>query len=210
MLSQKQIREVYRLLDHGMVEIDCGVRCEQFCCTGAAVKYLLPGEFALFTRHHPDVPVARKPWYDQVVQGQCCCVREHRMFACRAFPFRPVLEATSLRAVDLRKVRNPVFAPCWIESPGSDWRERAIEAWTIVLSDRDNRVLYGRIQYLRELLDGLGDAFYDIPDDQIDSFFETKLSEAGRAALEARCRDYFAETDPPAESPEAGRRTDTR
>ena len=192
MLSREQFQEVYELLDQGMVDVDCGVRCDRFCCTGAAVKYLLPGEDALFRPHHPELPVLAKPWYLQVVQNECTCVRDYRMFACRAFPFRPVLAADSFEVVNLRRVRNEAFAPCWVEEPLPDWKARAIRAWGIVLSDAENRQLYGRIHFLREVLDELGDGFYEIPEDEIDSFFERKIVEVPAEEMEARARHYFA------------------
>lgn len=191
MLTRAQFLEVYELLDRGMVDVDCGIRCERFCCTGAAVKYLLPGEELLFAPSHPELPLLDKPWYLQVVQDTCSCVREHRMFACRAFPFRPVLAPDSFAVVGLRKVQNATFAPCWVEQPLPDWRTRAIDAWGIVVGDLDNRRLYGRIHFLRELLDRLGDRFFDIPADQIDTFLEGEIQKVDPDEMESRGHAYF-------------------
>jgi hypothetical protein len=155
------------------------------------VKYLLPGEERLFAPHHPDVPLVEKPWYLQVIQETCCCVRSHRMFACRSFPFRPVLDERSGEVVDLIKVNNPVFEPCWIDRPLPDWRSRAIEAWKVVLGDRDNRLLYGRVAFLSRLLDRLGNRFYEVPEGEIDDFLRDALSRASTDELERLCREHF-------------------
>ena len=190
MLSEAEILRVYELLDRGMVEGDCGGPCGAFCCTRATSKYLLPGEEAIFRRHHPDVPVVARPWYTQVIQEECCCIREHRMFACRAFPFRPVL-APEGAVAGLTKADDPLFEPCWIESPLPEWAPRAREAWSIVLGDTDSRLLYGRIRFLSNLLDSLGKTFHAIPVDEIDRYFRDRIVRAGEEGLLALCCEYF-------------------
>lgn len=177
LLHKDEFQKVYDLLDHGMADGDCGVPCSAFCCTGAAVKYLLPGEEELFGPRHPGVPLLAKPWYVQVLQSECCCVRQHRMFACRAFPFRPVIDGATGSIRDLVKVKNEAFKPCWIEEPLADWKARAIQAWEIVLGDEENRALYGRVQYLSDLLDEMGAAFFEIPPEELDDWFSTRVNE---------------------------------
>lgn len=177
LLARDEFLKVYDLLDRGMSEGDCGVPCAAFCCTGAAVKYLLPGEEELFGPRHPDVSLIAKPWYVQVVQSECCCARPYRMFACRAFPFRPVIDGATGAITDLVKVKNEAFEPCWIEEPLADWKARAMQAWEIVLGDEENRALYGRVQYLADLLDRLGNAFFEIPPGELDGWFLGKVNE---------------------------------
>ncbi len=173
MLTDARFLEVYELLDKGMSEGDCGEPCARFCCTGVAVKTLLPGEEALFAAYHPEVKLARGPTGLRVVQSDgCFCVREHRLFVCRAFPFRPVLDRDTGAVVDLAKVDNDTFAPCWITEPLADWRERALRAWSIVLEDPDNRRFYSRIVYLRNFLEFVGDQFYSVPEERIDLFLD--------------------------------------
>lgn len=191
MLSEEQLLRVYELLDGEVVEGDCGEKCGAFCCTGAAVKYLLPGEEKYFRRRHPDVSVVQKPWYPHVFQSECCCVREHRMFTCRAFPFRPLISRSTGDVVDMVKTDNEVFEPCWIKEPLPEWRERSIEAWRIVLADRDCRMLYGRVRFLANTLDELGERFYEIAPDKIDNFFLERIDEAGEESIEALWMDYF-------------------
>ncbi len=174
-----------------MVEGDCGVKCGRFCCTGATAKYLLPGEERLFRSRHPNVAVARRPWYTQVFTEKCCCVREHRMFACRAFPFRPVVDRASLAVTGLVKAGNPLFEPCWIENANGAWLEKAAQAWEIVIGDADNRRLYGRIRFLSNLLDRMGEELYDIPETGLHEFFEQEIAGASEEELQALFFDYF-------------------
>ncbi len=191
MLTEKDLLRVYALLEKGMVEEDCGTKCDAFCCTGATTKYLLPGEEIYFRRHHPDVPVVEKPWYTQVFQSECCCKRQHRMFACRAFPFRPVLHRSSRRIVSLAKVDKALFEPCWIIQPDRDWAGRAVEAWEIVLDDADNRRHFGRIQFLVGLLDRLGDDYYQIPADSIEQFLSGEIAKVPEEELQDLIFDFF-------------------
>jgi hypothetical protein len=163
-----------------MVEGDCGIPCQQFCCTAAAVKTLLPGEDELFQPHHPDVEIARRPWFMRVFQKSCCCVREHRMFVCRAFPFRPVLDGDGAQVVDLVKIEQEAFTPCWVTTPLPHWRERAMRAWQIVLDDADNRRMYSHVVYLRELMDFLeaqGLQLEALPDEQVRKLFGKAIAE---------------------------------
>jgi hypothetical protein len=177
MLSPEQFETVYRLLDDGMTSSDCGGPCARFCCTGAAVKALLPGEEALFTARHPDVELVHELWYAKVVQSECCCLRPYRMFACRAFPFRPVLDAASGEVADLERVDNTAFAACWVTEPQPDWRGRAIQAWKIVLGDPDNRRFYGRIAYLASFLDFLGARAEAMPEAELRKWMALALEQ---------------------------------
>lgn len=191
MLTEKKLLRVYALLDRGMVKGDCGVKCGAFCCTGATTKYLLPGEAPYFRRHHPEVPVVEKPWYTQVFQTECCCTREHRMFACRAFPFRPVLERATRRIIRLEKADKALFEPCWIERPEPAWERRAREAWKIVLDDADNRRHYGRIQFLVRLLDKMGDDFFEVPANAIEQFLSDEIAGADEEELQDLLFEFF-------------------
>lgn len=176
MLTMEQFDTVYRLLDHGMTESDCGVPCQQFCRGSIAVKSLLPGEEPIFRSRHPEAVVLHEPWYSRVVQETCCCRRPHRMFVCRAFPFRPVLDAHSGAVVDLAKVQHPDFAPCWVIEPLPAWRRRAIHAWRIVLDDEDNRRFFSHMAYLNRFLDFLGERARSLPDTQLRGLMEQALS----------------------------------
>ena len=91
----------------------------------------------------------------------------------------------------LTKADDPLFEPCWIESPLPEWEPRAREAWSIVLGDTDSRLLYGRIRFLSNLLDSLGKTFHAIPVDEIDRYFRDRIVRAGEEELLALCCEYF-------------------
>ncbi|MEW6736575.1 MAG: hypothetical protein AB1489_35120 [Acidobacteriota bacterium] len=150
MFSLKEFVKLYTLLDGDMVEVDCGLRCQQYCCRAAdAVKYLLPGEAECFT----DTPPPNFELVEHFIylgyRGRdgcsCACTRAQRPFCCRIFPFRPVIDLTKHQVVDLQKVSGAGFdLHCWVSEPTKQWRQSAIEAWQFIFSDLDNLNFYAR------------------------------------------------------------------
>jgi len=165
MLADDDFRAIYDLLDVGQTvddagrAVDCGIRCDKFCCRpDNTTKYLLPGErrfldAALAARGR--APLACKDLYyfeslDEPPDRACACepLRELRPFNCRVFPYSPALEGT--RVVGLRKSKLQYLAPCWIDEPAPRWRDGAISAWQRVLDDVDGRLLFCRLGALWE------------------------------------------------------------
>lgn len=160
MLTADDLRAIYALLEHGQTvdtagaPVDCGVRCDKFCCRpGNTTKYLLPGERAFLEaamRERGDPPFAFKNLYyfesiEEPDTRACACepLRDLRPFNCRVFPYSPRLEGKSV--VGLKKSRLKYLEPCWIEEPAPAWRDGAVQAWQRVLDDIDSRLLFGRL-----------------------------------------------------------------
>lgn len=165
MLAAADLRAIYALLDQGQTvdaaggAVDCGSRCDKFCCRpGNTTKYLLPGERQFLeaaTRARGDPPFAFRDLYffeslDEPPERACACepLRELRPFNCRVFPYSPALEGH--RVVGVKKSRLKYLAPCWIEEPAARWRAGAVEAWQRVLDDVDSRLLFCRLGALWE------------------------------------------------------------
>jgi hypothetical protein len=102
-----------------------------------------------------------------------------------------VLDRSTGRVTSVVKADNPLFEPCWIERADPDWARRAVEAWTIVLGDADNRRLYGRIQFLGNLLDRMGDEYYQLPADSVERFMGDAVASAREEELQALLFDFF-------------------
>lgn len=165
MLSADDFRALYALLDVGQtvddagLAVDCGTRCDKFCCRpDHTTKYLLPGERRFLEEAmsaRGDAPLAFKDLYyfeslAEPADRACACepLRELRPFNCRVFPYSPALEGR--RVVALKKSKLKYLAPCWIEVPAPRWRQGAITAWQRVLDDVDCRLLFCRLGALWE------------------------------------------------------------
>ncbi len=165
MLEPHDFRAIYALLDVGQTidaagrAVDCGVRCDKFCCRpDNTTKYLLPGERRFLEdamAARGDAPLAFKDLYffeslDEPPDRACACepLRELRPFNCRVFPYSPALEGT--RVVGVKKSKLAYLAPCWIEAPAPRWRDGAVAAWQRVLDDVDCRQLFCRLGALWE------------------------------------------------------------
>ena len=165
MLTADELRAIYRLLDQGQTvdtagnAVDCGERCDKFCCRpGNTTKYLLPGErefleSAMLERGDP--PFAFKSLYyfesiDEPPTRACACepLRELRTFNCRVFPYSPQLDGRVV--VGLKKSKLKYLEPCWIHEPAPRWRDSAVQAWQRVLEDVDSRLLFCRLGALWE------------------------------------------------------------
>jgi len=156
MFGDSQFEQLYKTLDAGMVDCDCGIRCGKFCCVGNdetedPFKYLLPGEAEFLVLHNFHEHAILEDFgfvirYRTQKPGACTCenIREYRPFCCRIFPFRPVIDEEKEIVTDLVKAKGERFSPCWIEEPLADWRKRAIEAWNFLLSDRSNLIFYAQ------------------------------------------------------------------
>lgn len=169
MLQPHEFEWLYNLLSIDMVGEDCGIKCGQFCCVdkqgGELVRYLLPGERiyleqqGFFSFVELDTTFAILPqedflyYYKAQTLNSCACeqVRNYRPFVCRMFPFRPVFDKETNKIVEIEKVTNPFFAPCWITEPLPTWRSKAIKAWNYLLSDLDNLIFFARYYYLLKL-----------------------------------------------------------
>ncbi len=165
MLTPDDLRAIYRLLDQGQTvdvtgdPVDCGVRCDKFCCRpGNTTKYLLPGEREFLESamaERGDPPFAFKNLYyfesiDEPPTRACACepLRELRPFNCRIFPYSPRLDGRTV--VGLKKSRLKYLAPCWIDEPAPRWGAGAVQAWQRVLDDVDARLLFCRLGALWE------------------------------------------------------------
>ena len=165
MLRADELVAIYALLEHGQTvdpkgaPVDCGERCDKFCCRpGNTTKYLLPGEREFLEsamRERGDPPFAFKSLYwfeslDEPPTRACACepLRELRPFNCRVFPYSPRLEGR--RVVGLKKSRLKYLEPCWIEEPAPAWQAGAVQAWQRVLDDTDSRLLFCRLGALWE------------------------------------------------------------
>jgi hypothetical protein len=158
MFSSREFELLYKILDLDMVDTDCGVRCNKFCCIDdgindedRAFKYLLPGEAEFLVSHGFHNHALLEDFgflihYRSIRPGVCACerIRTHRPFCCRMCPFRPVIDLSKNAVVDVVKTKNPIFAPCWIEQSLSEWRLRAVEAWNYIFSDRDYLEFYAK------------------------------------------------------------------
>jgi hypothetical protein len=163
-------RALYSLLsvdqtvDDAGAAVDCGVRCEQFCCRpGQTTKYLLPGERnyiadALAQQGVDDDDGLRFTslgYFDTIIEPMsrpCACMhmREYRTFNCRVFPFSPRIDVDTRRVVGLKKGSFKYLEPCWITTPAPQYEENAVRAWQMVLDDTDNRMLFARLSTLWE------------------------------------------------------------
>jgi hypothetical protein len=148
MFIKEQFTRLYHLLDGDMVEVDCGVRCEHYCCSAAdAVKYFLPAEEDYFSSP-PNLEIFDHflfTGYRSRDGNRCACTRDARPFCCRIFPFRPIIDPDLYRVVDLTRARGAGFdTHCWVTEPLDEWKLNAIEAWQFVLSDKENLGFYAR------------------------------------------------------------------
>lgn len=165
MLTAADLRAIYALLDVGQTvdaaghAVDCGQRCDKFCCRPAnTTKYLLPGEREFLEegmRARGDPPFAFKNLYyfesiEEPPTRACACepLRELRPFNCRVFPYSPSLEGRMVAG--LKKSKLKYLEPCWIEEPAPAWRDGAVQAWQRVLDDVDSRLLFCRLGALWE------------------------------------------------------------
>lgn len=160
MFRTKDFAALYELLSADFLNEDCGLRCGKFCCVGDgqqdnAFKYLLPNEIHVFVAnglHHEAVleDYGFVIHFRSTQPNTCVCQnkRAARPFCCRIFPFRPVIQNGMV--VSLAKTTNPHFAPCWIETPLSQWYQRAVRAWQFVLNDIDNLIFFCRLFYCLE------------------------------------------------------------
>lgn len=150
MFTISQFETLYSLLSVDIVQEDCGIKCDRYCCkTPNTVKYFLPGEEEYFTlkplsnlhiiEHYLFTGYEAR---DNVI---CSCTRELRPFCCRIFPFKPVIDLNTFQVVELRKASSPGFDEhCWIIEPLPEWYQAAIKAWQEVLNDKDNLRFYAR------------------------------------------------------------------
>lgn len=160
MFTRAQFLDLYNLLSLDFLDEDCGAPCGKFCCVGDgssdnAFKYLLPNEIELLVSFGLHNYAIFEDYgfvinYRSPLPNTCLCaeLRDTRPFCCRIFPFRPLILGG--RVVDISKTTNPAFTPCWITSVKEQWRERAIEAWRMVLSDVDNLLFFCRLFYCLE------------------------------------------------------------
>lgn len=160
MFTDSDFEKLYSLLNLDMVSVDCGVKCNKFCCisqdgkTDNTFRYLLPGEAEYVVtkgfHNYSDLEdygyAIRYIGKDPNVCG-CQNTRNYRPFCCRVFPFRPVIDEQNCKVVDIVKASNVYFVPCWITEPLPNWKLAAIEAWDYVLSDKDNLVFYSTYYY---------------------------------------------------------------
>ena len=148
-------------LDDAGAGVDCGVRCDAFCCRpGNTTKYLLPGERRFLEEAlapHGGVPFrfVNLGFFESIVEPPaserpCACApaRAFRTFNCRVFPYLPVLSGRDVTAVKKSKAAH--LGACWIETPAGPWARRAVDAWQRVLDDDDNRRLFARLGALWE------------------------------------------------------------
>src|SRR5262249_43140612 len=132
--------------------------------------------------------------YHSFSHRECACaaVRNFRPFCCRIFPYRPVIDESVSRVVDLVKVGNEKFSPCWIESPLSQWRSRAIEAWNYVLADRVNRQFYAQYYYCLKQSECSDASFFQaLEEDEIFHKKITSLTDLPDAQLWQLCQQFF-------------------
>ncbi len=166
-LDRESFRALYQLLsgdqtlDQAGAPLDCGVRCGQFCCGHSnTFKYLLPGEGAFLeeafaTRGPMPWRFTRPGLFDLCepvdVTAPCSCAphRDLRPFNCRIFPYGPRIAGN--RVVGLGKSTQRYLEPCWIATPAPRWREAGIQAWQMVLDDRDNRLLFAMFGFFWDL-----------------------------------------------------------
>ncbi|MBI4851761.1 MAG: hypothetical protein HY819_08195 [Acidobacteria bacterium] len=150
MFTLSQFENLYSLLSLNIVEEDCGIRCDKYCCkTPNTIKYFLPGEEEYFTisplNNLQIVEHYLFTGYQGKDESNCFCTRELRPFCCRIFPFRPVIDINSFQVIDLKKATSLGFDKyCWIASPLPDWHKMAIKAWQEVLEDKDNLGFYAK------------------------------------------------------------------
>src|SRR6185369_3208586 len=111
MFNNDQFNSLYNLLDGDMIEVDCGVKCEKYCCRAAdAVKYFLPGEAEFFSlQNFLLVDHYLFTGYRAANGSECACTRQLRPFCCRIFPFRPVIDPERRLVTDLQKARGAGF-----------------------------------------------------------------------------------------------------
>lgn len=91
MFTVAQFVQLYELLNRDMVDEDCGIRCQQYCCrVPGTVKYFLPGEEEAFISQPNNMEIVDYYFYKGYrsrVSGCCSCTRDQRPFCCRIFPF---------------------------------------------------------------------------------------------------------------------------
>lgn len=163
MFDHDSFRALYGLLSGDQTvdddgPVDCGVRCDKFCCRpGHTTKYLLPGErdfLSVAMRERGEVfhgvSLGFFDSIDEPLDRACACetLRELRPFNCRIFPYSPVFDER--RVVGLKKGKLAQFEPCWITTPNPSWEKDAIVAWQNVLDDADNRALFARLTTMWE------------------------------------------------------------
>jgi hypothetical protein len=166
MLTDDQLRNIYRLINSGQTldnegqPIDCGKRCGTFCCKGNLSKPLLPGEKKFLERETAALPAdvfsfKSLRWLEmfEAAEGNtatcmCASTRYLRPFACRMFPYVPMLEGD--RVVSVSRTKMNYIATCWIEVPGAAWARGAVDAWKMVLEDADARAMYARLGVMWE------------------------------------------------------------
>lgn len=160
MFTSANFKELYQMLSLDMVTVDCGIKCNKFCCisqdgkTDNTFRYLLPGEAEYVVsggfHEYSDLEdfgyIIRYLGKNPSVCG-CEKLRNYRPFCCRVFPFRPLIDELNFQVIDIVKASNSYFAPCWITEVQPEWKKAAISAWNYVLSDKDNLVFYATYYY---------------------------------------------------------------
>jgi hypothetical protein len=172
MFTAANFEELYQMLNLDMVTVDCGIKCNKFCCisqdgkTDNTFRYLLPGEaeyvvtqgFHQYADLEDYIYAIRYAGKDITV---CSCenIRNYRPFCCRVFPFRPVIDEQDCKVIDIVKASNSYFAPCWITEVLPEWKKVAILAWDYVLSDKDNLVFYATYYYCLRKSEGFSGSY---------------------------------------------------
>lgn len=153
-LQKPDFEEVYRLLDTPATEGDCGRLCGSMCCQEyepGVGMYLLPGEECMFTGREPWLTwkyhVAKKhdfpPEWNGLVPFVLCrgtCPRDRRPIQCRTFPLMPYLDESGENlTMRLDSLTGSLICPL-VREPEKhvirpEFRERALEAWRILLKD---------------------------------------------------------------------------
>ncbi|MBL8149652.1 MAG: hypothetical protein JNN15_06965 [Blastocatellia bacterium] len=208
MFIDKEFRQLYQLLDYGMVDVDCGIKCGRFCCVGdrdsePAFKYLLPGEvehlvMCGFHEHAVLEDFGFLIHYRAIKTGSCACenIREHRPFCCRVFPFRPEIDISAQRVVGLWKTESKRFLPCWIDKPSEDWKQRAIRAWNMLFSDRTYLEFYARYYLCLKESEKTDLSFVELIEK--DEGFREKMLSLQTLPIEhlwSMCKSFFAYID---------------
>lgn len=154
MFTLEEFDALYDLLSVDMVNEDCGIKCDKYCCqTDNTIKYFLPNEDEYFLSK-PLVDFELVDYYLFTSYRSknklknlfaCVCTRDLRPFCCRIFPFRPIVDQNTLQVTGLKKATSYGFDRyCWISEPLEDWQTAAIKAWQMVLDDPDNLKFYAQ------------------------------------------------------------------